>query len=117
MLGPSTTAARVGRDSRGAAGPGLLISVGYMDPGNWAADIEARLRFGTALFVVLLSGLSGILLQTLSARLLRTRVSWAGRTASRPDALYRSHTWCRLQRNKHYEARGGSTSGLLEFIA
>jgi manganese transport protein len=52
------------------AGPGLLISVGYMDPGNWATDIEAGSRFGTALlFVVLLSSLSGILLQTLCARL------------------------------------------------
>jgi manganese transport protein len=52
------------------AGPGLLISVGYMDPGNWATDIEAGSRFGTALlFVVVLSSLSGILLQTLSARL------------------------------------------------
>src|SRR5215470_2472670 len=52
------------------AGPGLLVSVGYMDPGNWATDIEAGARFGYALlFVVLLSGLSGILLQTLCARL------------------------------------------------
>jgi len=52
------------------AGPGLLISVGYMDPGNWATDIEAGSRFGYALlFVVVLSGLSGILLQTLCARL------------------------------------------------
>src|SRR5262247_2131251 len=52
------------------AGPGLLVSVGYMDPGNWATDIEAGSRFGYALlFVVLLSGLSGILLQTLCARL------------------------------------------------
>src|SRR5215831_17003160 len=52
------------------AGPGLLISVGYMDPGNWATDIEAGSRFGYALlFVVVLSSLSGILLQTLCARL------------------------------------------------
>src|SRR5215468_9758459 len=52
------------------AGPGLLVSVGYMDPGNWATDIEAGSRFGYALlFVVVLSGLSGILLQILCARL------------------------------------------------
>ena len=51
-------------------GPGLLVSVGYMDPGNWATDIEAGSRYGTALlFVVVLSSLAGILLQTLCARL------------------------------------------------
>jgi manganese transport protein len=52
------------------AGPGLLISVGYMDPGNWATDIEAGSRFGyDLLFVVLLSSLAAIVLQTLSLRL------------------------------------------------
>ena len=51
-------------------GPGLLISVGYMDPGSWATDIEAGSRYGTdLLFVVALSSLAGILLQTLCARL------------------------------------------------
>jgi manganese transport protein len=51
-------------------GPGLLVSVGYMDPGNWATDIEAGSRYGNALlFVVVLSSLAGILLQTLCARL------------------------------------------------
>ncbi|HVJ33602.1 MAG TPA: Nramp family divalent metal transporter [Terriglobia bacterium] len=52
------------------AGPGLLISVGYMDPGNWATDIEAGSRFGNnLLFVVGLSSLAGIILQSLCARL------------------------------------------------
>ena len=52
------------------AGPGLLVSVGYMDPGNWATDIEAGSRFGYALlFVVVASSLAAIVLQTLSARL------------------------------------------------
>jgi manganese transport protein len=52
------------------AGPGLLVSVGYMDPGNWATDLEAGSRYGYGLlFVVLLSSLAGILVQTLSARL------------------------------------------------
>jgi manganese transport protein len=52
------------------AGPGLLVSVGYMDPGNWATDIEAGSRFGYALlWMVLLSSLAAILLQTLSLRL------------------------------------------------
>ncbi|MDY1547521.1 Nramp family divalent metal transporter [Luteibacter sp. PPL193] len=52
------------------AGPGLLVSVGYMDPGNWATDIEAGSRFGyRLLFVVLLSSLAAIVLQCLAARL------------------------------------------------
>jgi manganese transport protein len=52
------------------AGPGLLVSVGYMDPGNWATDIEAGSRYGHALlWVVLLASLAAMLLQTLSLRL------------------------------------------------
>ncbi len=44
-------------------GPGLLVSVGYMDPGNWATAIEAGSRFGYALlFVVVLASFSGMLL-------------------------------------------------------
>lgn len=51
------------------AGPGLLVSVGYMDPGNWATDIEAGSRFGySLLFIVLLSSLAAIVLQCLSLR-------------------------------------------------
>lgn len=52
------------------AGPGLLISVGYMDPGNWATDLEAGSRFGFELLsVVVLAGLAAIALQSLSVRL------------------------------------------------
>jgi manganese transport protein len=52
------------------AGPGLLVSVGYMDPGNWATDIAAGSQQGYALlWVVLLSCLAAMLLQTLSLRL------------------------------------------------
>jgi manganese transport protein len=52
------------------AGPGLLVSVGYMDPGNWATDIEAGSRYGyELLFVVLVSSLAAMLLQVLSLRL------------------------------------------------
>ena len=52
------------------AGPGLLVSVGYMDPGNWATDIEAGSRFGYGLlFVVLMASLAAMLLQTLCVRL------------------------------------------------
>ncbi|MCE9508480.1 MAG: Nramp family divalent metal transporter, partial [Alphaproteobacteria bacterium] len=52
------------------SGPGLMVAVGYMDPGNWATDIEAGSRFGYGLlFVVLFSSLSAIVLQCLCARL------------------------------------------------
>ena len=52
------------------AGPGLLVAVGYMDPGNWATDIAAGSQFGFALlWVVVLSSLTAMLLQTLSLRL------------------------------------------------
>jgi len=52
------------------AGPGLLVSVGYMDPGNWATDIEAGSRFGYGLlFVVLAASLAAMVLQTLCVRL------------------------------------------------
>lgn len=52
------------------AGIGFLISVGYMDPGNWATDIEAGSRFGySLLFVILASSLIAMLLQTLCVRL------------------------------------------------
>lgn len=51
-------------------GPAYLISVGYMDPGNWATDLEGGARFGyTLLWVLLLSNLIALLVQTLSARL------------------------------------------------
>ena len=52
------------------AGPGYLVAVGYMDPGNWATDIAGGARFGyTLLSVILMSNLMAILLQSLSARL------------------------------------------------
>ena len=52
------------------AGPGLLVAVGYMDPGNWATDIEAGSRYGMSLlWVVLASSVAAMLLQTLSLRL------------------------------------------------
>src|SRR6476659_8778062 len=52
------------------AGPGYLVSVGYMDPGNWATDIAGGSKFGyTLLSVILLSNLMAILLQALAARL------------------------------------------------
>jgi manganese transport protein len=52
------------------AGPAYLVSVGYMDPGNWATDLEGGARFGyRLLWVLVMSNAMAILLQTLSARL------------------------------------------------
>src|ERR1700679_3613284 len=52
------------------AGPAYLISVGYMDPGNWATDLDGGARFGyRLLWVLVMSNAMAILLQTLSARL------------------------------------------------
>lgn len=51
-------------------GPAYLISVGYMDPGNWATDLAGGSKFGYALiWVLLMSNLMALLLQSLSARL------------------------------------------------
>jgi manganese transport protein len=63
-------AASFWRQYRAFAGPALLVSVGYMDPGNWATDLEggARFKFGL-LWVVALSSLMAIILQVCSARL------------------------------------------------
>jgi manganese transport protein len=52
------------------AGPAYLVSVGYMDPGNWATDLEGGARFGySLLWVLVMSNAMAVLLQTLSARL------------------------------------------------
>ena len=52
------------------AGPGYMVSVGYMDPGNWATDLAGGSQFGyTLLAVIMLSNLMAILLQSLAARL------------------------------------------------
>ena len=51
-------------------GPAYLVSVGYMDPGNWATDLQGGSRFGYQLiWVLLMSNLMALLLQGLSARL------------------------------------------------
>ena len=52
------------------AGPGYLVSVGYMDPGNWGTDLAGGAKYGYALlWVILVSNLMAMLLQTLCARL------------------------------------------------
>jgi manganese transport protein len=51
------------------AGPGYLVAVGYMDPGNWATDLAGGARYGyTLLSVIMISNLMAILLQALAAR-------------------------------------------------
>src|SRR6476659_3051652 len=51
-------------------GPAYLVSVGYMDPGNWATDLQGGAKFGyTLIWVLLMSNLMALLLQGLSARL------------------------------------------------
>ena len=52
------------------SGPGFMVAVGYMDPGNWATDLSGGAKYGYALlFVILLSSLCAMLLQYLSAKL------------------------------------------------
>ncbi|MDR3792020.1 MAG: Nramp family divalent metal transporter [Terracidiphilus sp.] len=54
----------------GFFGPGFMIAVGYMDPGNWATDIAGGSRFGyTLLFAIMISNLLAVLLQSLSLKL------------------------------------------------
>src|SRR5881394_3039559 len=52
------------------SGPGYLVAVGYMDPGNWATDLQGGSKFGyTLLSVIMISNLMAILLQALCAKL------------------------------------------------
>jgi NRAMP (natural resistance-associated macrophage protein)-like metal ion transporter len=69
-------------------GAAALVSVGYIDPGNWATDIEGGARFGYQLLWVLVgSGLIATLLQTLSARLgVVTGWTWRRRAVTRMTA-------------------------------
>jgi manganese transport protein len=58
------------RRALGFVGPGFLVAVGYMDPGNWATDLAAGSRYGyTLLFVIMASNLMAILLQSLALKL------------------------------------------------
>src|SRR5690348_4542580 len=52
------------------AGPGFLVAVGYMDPGNWATDLAGGSKYNyTLLSVILLSNLMAVLLQNLAVKL------------------------------------------------
>jgi len=66
-----TTGKKVGwRRAFSFLGPAYLVSVGYMDPGNWATDLQGGSKFGyTLIWVLLMSNLMALLLQGLSARL------------------------------------------------
>jgi manganese transport protein len=67
---PVSRSPQVWKRLLGFLGPGFLIAVGYMDPGNWATDLAAGSRYGyTLLFVVMLSNLMAILLQSLAIKL------------------------------------------------
>ena len=67
---PLTQSRSLWRRILGFLGPGFLISVGYMDPGNWATDLAGGSRYGyTLLFVIMLSNLMAILLQSLALKL------------------------------------------------
>ena len=67
---PVYPGASVGRKLLAFAGPGYLVAVGYMDPGNWATDLGGGSKFGyTLLSVILLSSLMAMFLQALAAKL------------------------------------------------
>lgn len=67
---PVYQGASVWRKLLAFAGPGYLVAVGYMDPGNWATDLGAGSKFGYALlWVILLSNIMAMFLQALAARL------------------------------------------------
>jgi manganese transport protein len=67
---PISSAASWFRKILAFAGPGYLVAVGYMDPGNWATDIAGGSKFGYSLLsVVLISNLMAMFLQALSAKL------------------------------------------------
>src|SRR2546421_5929577 len=67
---PIPAGAGIARKLLAFAGPGFLVAVGYMDPGNWATDLAAGARFNySLLFVIMLSNLMAILLQSLAIKL------------------------------------------------
>src|ERR1700743_1454975 len=81
------------RIALGFLGPGFLISVGYMDPGNWATDLAGGSRYGyTLLFVIMISNLMAILLQSLALKLgiasERDLAQACRETYSRPTAIF-----------------------------
>src|SRR5439155_1640602 len=78
------------------SGPGFLVAVGYMDPGNWATDLAGGARFGYALLmVVMISNFMAILLQHLCIKLgIASVCPWTSRYPESGDAL-RRHSYPR----------------------
>ncbi|HTN95493.1 MAG TPA: Nramp family divalent metal transporter, partial [Nordella sp.] len=67
---PVRPTASTWRRAMAFVGPGYLVSVGYMDPGNWATSIAGGAQFGyTLLVIALMSNIMAIILQSLCARL------------------------------------------------
>lgn len=81
-------------------GPAYLVSVGYMDPGNWATDIAGGSKFGYALvWVLIMSNLMALLLQSLSARLWLVRgldLAQASREAYHPVINFFNWILCEI---------------------
>ena len=79
-----STSPQLWRRALGFIGPGFIISVGYMDPGNWATDLAAGSRYGyTLLFVIMVSNLMAILLQASAVKLgVATGWTWRRPAAS-----------------------------------
>jgi len=70
MIGSVAVGGTIGRRLVAALGPGWLVAVGYMDPGNWATSLAAGSRYGyDLLFVALVANLMAIVLQALAIRL------------------------------------------------
>ena len=94
------------------AGPAYLVSVGYMDPGNWATDLEGGARFGyQLLWVLAMSNFMAVLLQTLSARL--GIVSGRDLAQACRETYPRGMTYALwvLGRNRHRCLRSGRSAG------
>jgi manganese transport protein len=94
-------ASRLGAFRRflGFVGPGFLVSVGYMDPGNWATDLAGGSQFGYALlWVILLSNLMAILFQHLCVRLnVATGLDLAQACRARYSPAVSKFLWCAAQ--------------------
>ncbi|MEY2751253.1 MAG: hypothetical protein RLZZ550_1224 [Verrucomicrobiota bacterium] len=98
---PARAASRLGAFRRflGFVGPGFLVSVGYMDPGNWATDLAGGSQFGYALlWVILLSNLMAILFQHLCVRLnVATGLDLAQACRARYSPLVGKFLWVAAQ--------------------
>ena len=88
------------------AGPGYLVAVGYMDPGNWATDLAGGSAFGyTLLSVILISNMMAMVLQSLAAKLgIVTGLDLAQACRERYSPPVRMALWV-LVRNRHHRLR------------